>query len=607
MSTLEADLLKSISNASYTNQILNSIIVVSSSTGDIYISGSFFGKLDIGGGVPPITTISNSYSGFIAKYNSSLMPTFLKYMGGKSTNDNCLGGSLVISSSGDVFVTGSFCGTLDIGSGVTPIKTTSNNGSSFIAKYTNNLVPSVLKYMGGTATTDDSVGISLAISSNDDIYISGSFFGTLDIGGGVRPITSTTSNYSNYFLGSGFIAKYTSNLSPTLLKYIGDAAKKYYNNCNSVSISSSGDVYITGNFQGVLEIGGGVTSISTNSTNYSGFIAKYSSNLVPKLLKYMGGTATSDNCLGNSLAISSNDDVYVSGDFQGTLDIGGGVSTISIISGQGSFIAKYTSNLAPTILKYFGGTTTTDFNNCNSVAISSSGDVYVSGNFQGTIDIGGGITPITTSSDQGGFMAKYTNNLVPTLLNYLGGTAKTDFYIGGSLAISSSDDVYVTSIFFGTLDIGGGVRPISGEPCHCIEPICLVSGTPILTDQGIVAIDEINTAINTINNKRIVAITKAITPEKNLICFEPHSVAINCPTKKTIMTSGHEVLYKGKLVQAKHFVGKLNGVYTVLYDGKVLYNVLLEKHSLMNVNNMILETLNPNNKVAKRILTSVNN
>jgi hypothetical protein len=80
-------------------------------------------------------------------------------------------------------------------------------------------------------------------------------------------------------------------------------------------------------------------------------------------------------------------------------------------------------------------------------------------------------------------------------------------------------------------------------------------------------------------------------------------MGINCPTVRTIMTPGHEVLYKGKLVQAKHFVGRVEGVHTVPYNGKdVLYNVLQEQHGLMRVNGMVLETLHPENKVAKMLL-----
>ncbi len=135
------------------------------------------------------------------------------------------------------------------------------------------------------------------------------------------------------------------------------------------------------------------------------------------------------------------------------------------------------------------------------------------------------------------------------------------------------------------------------------QPICLVAGTPILTDQGSVPIELINPKKHTIAQKRIVAITQTITPEKYLVCFEANSIGINCPSQRTLMTPGHEVLYNGKLIQAKYFVGRLDGVHTVLYNGKdVLYNVLQETHGLMRVNNMILETLHPENKVAKQIL-----
>ena len=264
-------------------------------------------------------------------------------------------------------------------------------------------------------------------------------------------------------------------------------------------------------------------------------------------------------------------------------------------------------------------TATTDFSVGYSVAVSPSGDVYVTGTFTGTLNIGGGIPTVTTNTTNdiygSAFLARYSSTLTPTLLKYTISTPNTSVSGGNSVAVSQTGDVYVTGSFTGTLDIGSGVPTVTSTvtlingflakyTTNHSEPICLVSGTPILTDQGIVAIEKIDTAIHTISGKRIVAVTKAITPEKNLICFEPHSVAINCPTKRTIMTPGHEVLYKGKLVQAKHFVGKLNGVHTLPYDGKVVYNVLLQQHGVMNVNNMVVETLHPENKVAREILNA---
>lgn len=175
----------------------------------------------------------------------------------------------------------------------------------------------------------------------------------------------------------------------------------------------------------------------------------------------------------------------------------------------------------------------------------------------------------------------------------------TSSYIYG-LSYSTYLNKYIT---FKLLN-NNSVQVLLGLPN--IEPICLPSGSPVVTDQGLVDIEKLDIAFHTISGKRIVAVTQTITPEKSLVCFEKNSLGINCPNKRTIMTQGHEVLYKGKLVQAKHFVGRLDGVHTVSYDGKVLYNVLHKIHGLMNVNNMTLETLNPTNRIAKSILQNIN-
>lgn len=140
------------------------------------------------------------------------------------------------------------------------------------------------------------------------------------------------------------------------------------------------------------------------------------------------------------------------------------------------------------------------------------------------------------------------------------------------------------------------------------EPICLVAGTPIRTDQGIVPIEKIEPNRHSINNRRIVAITRSITPEKYLVCFDAHSLGTNYPNQRTIMTPGHSVLYRGKLVEANKFLGSVKGINKVPYNGKdVLYNVLMEQHSVMEANGMVLETLHPANKVARRIIRIMNN
>jgi hypothetical protein len=54
------------------------------------------------------------------------------------------------------------------------------------------------------------------------------------------------------------------------------------------------------------------------------------------------------------------------------------------------------------------------------------------------------------------------------------------------------------------------------------------------------------------------------------------------------------------MIKAKEFLKTHNeSVTKVQYNGQVLYNVLMEEHDKMVVNNLICETLHPENYVAK--------
>jgi hypothetical protein len=129
--------------------------------------------------------------------------------------------------------------------------------------------------------------------------------------------------------------------------------------------------------------------------------------------------------------------------------------------------------------------------------------------------------------------------------------------------------------------------------------ICFPSKTPIKTDQGSINIDEINPDIHTIRGKKIVAITQTISPDEHLICFDKNSLGNNIPSQKTFISMNHEIFYNGKMIKAKNFVNDFEDVKRVKYTGEVLYNVLMEEHEKMIVNNLICETLHPKNTVAQ--------
>ncbi len=68
---------------------------------------------------------------------------------------------------------------------------------------------------------------------------------------------------------------------------------------------------------------------------------------------------------------------------------------------------------------------------------------------------------------------------------------------------------------------------------------------------------------------------------------------------QTMVSKEHKVLYKGHMTKARDLVNVCENVTKAPYSGDILYNVLLETHSNMVVNNMICETLDPKNIQAK--------
>ncbi len=463
--------------------------------------------------------------------------------------------SLAIDSKGRIVVTGITVDNTD-----TP--------SMFITRYLSNGSLDTSFANGGviikTYTLGKvTIGYSVTTDSIDRIVVTGYTFGTT---GGSMFITRYLSNgtLDTGFADGGVVFEQYTPLYET----VGA----------SVAIDSKGRVVVTG---GTLD----------ETYIQSMFITRYLDDGTLDT-GFAGGVVfkrytTGNNNFGISIAIDISDRIVVTG--------ATGYFVENEIQNFSMFITRYLANgildtgfaNGGVIIKNYESDTT----NARSVAIDSNDRIVVTGN---TRSFG---MFITRYLDNGGLDTSFAGGVV--FKQYATGEGSDTQ--AWSSAIDSSDRVVVTGITIDNTDTVSMfiTRYLGGNT----EPICLVAGTPILTDQGIIAIEKIDTTKHTINNKRIVAVTKAISPEKHLVCFEANSMGINCPTQRTIMTPGHEVLYKGKLVQSKHFVGRLDGVHTMPYNGKdVLYNVLQEQHGLMRVNGMLLETLHPENKVAKELL-----
>jgi hypothetical protein len=68
------------------------------------------------------------------------------------------------------------------------------------------------------------------------------------------------------------------------------------------------------------------------------------------------------------------------------------------------------------------------------------------------------------------------------------------------------------------------------------------------------------------------------------------------------MSRNHRILHDGLMSKAKEYCKRYQHtrkVYEIQYNKELLYNVLLEEHGTMVINNMVCETLHPKNTLAK--------
>ena len=123
-----------------------------------------------------------------------------------------------------------------------------------------------------------------------------------------------------------------------------------------------------------------------------------------------------------------------------------------------------------------------------------------------------------------------------------------------------------------------------------------IGSTPIRTDQGVEQISKLIAGYHTIDGKTIKAI-KTVTKDKHLYKLKRNAFSKNVPSREIVISGNHFIEYDGLMVSARSL--SLLEKFEVEYKGETLYNILMDKHEIIKVNNLNVETLNPNNLIAR--------
>jgi hypothetical protein len=302
---------------------------------------------------------------------------------------------------------------------------------------------------------------------------------------------------------------------------------------------------------------------------------------------------------------SLNDGSIVNANFITLLDYPNGIT----VKGDYIYIAKSNNNNIGKYSLYDGSVVDenyiTGLNNPEFIAIESN-KIYISNRFLQTISVSIAIPSIISAYStipgeltiEGEGFENITNILINNSLSCSIPTNGSINNTGTKISLTNVPFIYyVTSIIVETAS-GDQISNLYIPPQ--IFPTCFPKNTPITTDQEIIQIQKLNPKIHTINNNKIIAISQTISPDKYLICIEKDGLGYNYPNIKTIISKFHKILYKNKLVCAYTLLNEENKrIYKIEYNGEILYNVLLDNYNKMTVNNLTVETLDPESLIGQ--------
>lgn len=435
---------RSIGGASY--DVLKALKV--DNAGNIYATGFFEGTVDFdpGAGVATMTasTSGTSRNAFILKLDMNGNYLWAKTIGDYAGDGN----SIILDALNNSYVTGTYSGNADFdpGPGVYYMNPpTPSAENTFILKLNASGDFVWAKSIDNMNYDGPVRAYGIGIDASNNTYITGSLQGDADFDPG--PGTYTLSSNDVYGTPANadiFLCKLDASGNFVWAKSMGKNTKA--NEGKAIAVDGIGNSYITG----VMSTAVLFDSFSlTVSGNTDIFVCKFNAAGACQWARNMGGTGSD---FGWSIAQDAFSNVYTSGFFNTTGDYDPGPSSFTLTSAGATdiFISKLDQNGDFLWAESFGSLSS---DRGNSITTDANSNVYVTGNYNGTVDFdfSSGVSTITSYTIPGGFSQDmFVLKLGSTSVGITDVSLKGNYFgvypnpNEGLFTISSSTDVDLT-------------------------------------------------------------------------------------------------------------------------------------------------------------------
>jgi len=346
---------------------------------------------------------------------------------------------VAVDHSGNTIAVGNFYGNVDFGSGLI---SGAGGYDVFVVKYTPQGVRLWVKRLG-SAGADQAYGV--AVDSQNNIIVVGTFQGSVDFGGGVIAANGGATGQD------AFVAKYSPSGAYIWAKSFGSTANDF---ANGVAVDGSDNVLVTSQSGGIVNFGNGISL--TGHGGYDVALVKFqgvtagSITAGTTLWAQLYGGSGQDNATG--LAVDRNGDVLVTGNFGGSGNLGG--TPLPGSQSGGIFVAKYSGvNGTYKWSRMMGNNS-----GYGIVTDPGTGNVFVTGGFTGSVDLGGGAMTTPWGGTGGLFVAAYDASGTYQWAKVYGGNGDT----GYAIAVDGSGNLALAGSARGTIDFTSSGVPMSG-------------------------------------------------------------------------------------------------------------------------------------------------
>lgn len=396
---------------------------------NVYLTGYFVGTADFDPGVNTAirTSISLFEDLYVAKYNTDGQFQWVNTVGNR--NEYSFGTGVDVDAGGNVYITGSFGGTVDFDpSAGTAIRTADGRADAFLAKYDTNGNLRWVNAFVGPGSTD--AGLSVALDPANNVYVTGYFENTADFDPSAGDASRTSAGNDDIFL----------------VKFDGQGNFRWVNTMGGImrdvplriAVDADGNAFITGYFRNTVDFdpSGGVAS-RTSAGEEDIFVARYNAQGNFVWVNQMGSTGYD---VGNAIKVDAASNVYVTASFSSIVDFdpGANVASLTALNGgpaTGGALAKYDAQGAYVWAKAVGANGAAS-NNGIYIALGATGNFFAGGrfNFAGNINFAPNSTTVSN-----GFLANYNEDVTTITVTDVTTTTTpllgSPFYVGTDLFV----------------------------------------------------------------------------------------------------------------------------------------------------------------------------